>query len=58
MRKLITRYSRSIKARLWVILPLIAVLAVACGASEEPVAQPATAARQQEAAPTATFAPR
>jgi peptide/nickel transport system substrate-binding protein len=35
---------------------LIAVLAVACGAAEEPAAAPA--AEQQQAAPTATFAPQ
>ena len=40
--------------RLWVLLPLIAVLAVACGTSEEPAAQQQPA--QQEAVPTATFA--
>ena len=56
MGKLIKRYSRSFNPRLWVILPLIAVLAVACGAAEEPSAQQEAA--QQEAAPTATFAPQ
>ena len=49
MGKLVKRYSRTFNARLWVILPLIAVLAVACGAAEEP-------ASEAPAAPTATFA--
>ena len=49
--------THSFSRRLWVILPLIAVLAIACGAAEEPAAAPA-AEQQQEAAPTATFAPQ
>jgi peptide/nickel transport system substrate-binding protein len=49
-------FAHYLNRRLWVILPLIAVLAVACGAAEEPAAAPA--AEQQEAAPTATFAPQ
>ena len=57
MGKLIRRYGRLFNGRLLVILPLIAVLAVACGAAEEPAAAPAAPA-QQEAAPTATFAPQ
>ena len=57
MGTLITRYTRSLKARFWVILPLIAILAVACGAAEEPASAPA-AEQQPAAAPTATFAPQ
>ncbi len=57
MGTLIKRHVKSFNGRLWVILPLIAVLAVACGAAEEPAAAPAAPA-QQEAAPTATFAPQ
>ena len=49
-------FAHYLNRRLWVILPLITVLAVACGAAEEPAAAPA--AEQQEAAPTATFAPQ
>ena len=49
--------AHSLSRRWWVILPLVAVLAVACGAAEEPAAAPA-AEQQQEAAPTATFAPQ
>ena len=52
----LTKHIRSIPsaAALWAILPLVAVLAVACGAAEEPSAAP-VAEQQQEAAPTATF---
>ncbi len=50
-------FARSLRRRIWVILPLIVVLAVACGAAEEPAAAPA-AEQQQEAVPTATFAPQ
>ena len=57
MGTLIKECTHSFSRRLWVILPLIAVLAVACGAAEEPAAAPA-AEQQQEAAPTATFAPQ
>ena len=57
MRKFIKLYAHSFNRRLWLILPLIAVLAVACGAAEEPGTAPA-AEQQQEAAPTATFAPQ
>ena len=56
MPKVIKQSAQFFNRRLWAILPLIAVLAVACGAAEEPAAQPQTA--QQEAAPTATFAPQ
>ena len=56
MVNLIKRYTRSFHGRLWVILPLIALLAVACGAAEEPAAAPAT--QQEAASPTATFAPQ
>ncbi len=50
-------FAHSFRRRIWVILPLIVVLAVACGAAEEPAAAPA-AEQQQEAVPTATFAPQ
>ena len=50
-------FAHSYRRRIWVILPLIVVLAVACGAAEEPAAAPA-AEQQQEAVPTATFAPQ
>ena len=56
MASLVDKYGRYLSTRLWVILPLIAVLAVACGAAEEPAAQQQAA--QEPAAPTATFAPQ
>ncbi len=56
MGNLTKAFAHYLNRRLWVILPLITVLAVACGAAEEPAAAPA--AEQQEAAPTATFAPQ
>ena len=57
MGNLTKQCAQYLNRRLWVILPLIAVLAVACGAAEEPAAAPA-AEQQQDAAPTATFAPQ
>ena len=57
MGNLTNAFAHIIKRRLWAVLPLIAVLAVACGAAEEPAAAP-VAEQQQEAAPTATFAPQ
>ena len=57
MGNLTRQCAQYLNRRLWVILPLIAILAVACGAAEEPAAAPA-AEQQQEAAPTATFAPQ
>ena len=57
MGNLTKMLTHSLSRRLWVILPLVAMLAVACGAAEEPAAAPA-AEQQQEAAPTATFAPQ
>ena len=56
MGNLINRYAHSFRRRLWVILPLVAVVAVACGAAEEPAAQQQAAS--EPAAPTATFAPQ
>ena len=56
MGTLIKRHLKSFNGRFWVILPLIAVLAVACGAAEEPATAPAT--QQEAASPTATFAPQ
>ena len=56
MAKLFKHCAQSFNRRLWAILPLVAVLAVACGAAEEPAAAPA--AEPQQAAPTATFAPQ
>ncbi len=57
MRIAVKRCATSFNGRLWALLPLIAVLAVACGASTEPVSEP-SAANEQPAAPTATFAPQ
>ena len=57
MGYLTNAFAHTIKRRLWAVLPLIAVLAVACGAAEEPAAAP-VAEQQQDAAPTATFAPQ
>ena len=57
MGNLTNAFAHIIKRRLWAVLPLIAMLAVACGAAEEPAAAP-VAEQQQDAAPTATFAPQ